>query len=54
MFTFPPPVPKPKSPNTPCVRKIRKKEGLLAIVSAVALAMGTYVDGFPGIEGSAS
>ncbi len=42
------PFPKTKSPNTPYVRKIKKKRGLLVIIPAVVVASGTYVDDYQG------
>ena len=54
LFTVvtPSPFPKPKSPNTPNVRKIKKRgEDLLVILSADVVAVGTYVDGSQGILG---
>ena len=39
------PFPKPKFPNTPCGRKIKKEwRGLLAITPTVVAAVETYVD----------
>jgi hypothetical protein len=39
--------PKPKSPNIPCVRKIKKKRGFKTpiTVQIFAVAAGTYLDG---------
>jgi len=50
MFSLP--FPKPKSPNTPDVRKIKKRRGILStIVLVVALTVGTYMDDSPETVG---
>ena len=50
LFTVvtPSPFPKPKSTNTHCIKKIRRKNGedLLVITPAVVVAVGIYLDDF--------